>query len=114
MCTCSSTGPPISLLISRYFLTVVAIRVSKSSIICGIGSATALGAGGFEVAMGGPAAAGAVTAGTLPFVFGTSITDDAISSSREVAASSLRTIDVSATLVTMTGHGSSSMVTAQL
>lgn len=107
--TCSATGPPISLLSLTYFLTAVSIKVSKSSIICGKGSATVLGIVGSEAT--GATPAGAADGGKVPFVFGASATADAISSRRDVAASSLRIIGVSSILVIMIGASGSFILT---
>ena len=66
--------------------------------IWGNGSAAGLGAGGVDgwgVAAATAEAALDESAGRVPFVFGGSGIADAMSSSREVAASSLRRIDVS-------------------
>jgi hypothetical protein len=84
-----------------YFFTEFAINVSKSSTKTGNGSSIVFGAGGV-VEIVTPPAARLVAADKVPLVFGVSIAADAMSSSRDVAASSLIIRAVSAVRGTVT------------
>src|SRR3954462_6936331 len=97
--TYSATGPPNSSLRLTNFFRGPVMKLSKSSTDSGNGSGKGVGgvfAEGAET--GGVETAAATDGRAVPFVFGSSIADDAISSSREVAASSLWMRDVSASL----------------
>ena len=83
--TCSSTNPPIFSLVLTNAATSSSISLSKSSIDRGRGSGAGAGGGGGTEARGVAVA----TAPTNPLLVAGPSMDVAISSSREVAASSL-------------------------
>jgi len=86
MCTCVAMGPPRSSLRATNFFKGPLMKASNSSTDSGRGSGAAFGIAAAAIGAGGR---GAVGGGAVPFVCGVSIVAEAISSSREVAASSL-------------------------
>jgi hypothetical protein len=89
MNTCSPTSPPISFPMSTNAWTSLLMIASKSSICCGSGSG--VGAGGGAGCSGGSMAGGCTGVAMLTWLEGLVPSNDiAISSRREVAASSLQ------------------------